>query len=185
MFHTEGKKKNDSVFLFSNKLLQVGFITTILGHADTQCPQALQCHQSHALLRGVRRGLPHPQPPVPHWGSTPGLSLCPPSSVQYKDGSCSESCTDNKNMDGEKYRGGEKKSYSRTPSPSRGSRAISVITLLLPAHAAGLRTSTNLQVTDKLIRVLMVHQQTQSLLLLPHQASTSLDSASKRKPSLL
>lgn len=112
---TQKEKKNDSVFLFSNKLLQVGFITTILGHAATQCPQALQCHQSHALLRGVRRGLPHPQPPVPHWGSTPGPSLCPPSSVQSKDGSCSESCTDNKKNGWREIQRGGKKKLQQNP----------------------------------------------------------------------
>lgn len=80
--------------------------------------------------------------------------------------------------------GGE--SYSKKTLPDTESRVISIITLLLPAHAAALG-SWHKPVSDGLIdkTVLTAHHQMQSLLLLPHQACAALDRVSKTKSSVL
>lgn len=104
--------------------------------------------------------------------------------MQFKDGPCPKSCTAGEKTVGEKYRGGE--SYSKKTLPNRESRVISIITLLLPGHTAGLG-SQHKPVSDRLIdkRVFTAHQQMQSLLLLPHQAHAVSDRVSKTKFLLL
>lgn len=83
-------------------------------------------------------------------------------------------------------RGRKLQQIQKVELPDTESRVISIITLLLPAHAVGL-VSRHKPASDGLIdkTVLTAHQQMQSLLLLPHQACAVLDMVSKTKSSLL